>query len=142
MTRAEILRDSVKIRLANDNMGSRIADVLRDNGVDINGISWDSVYPYWLIATHNDDVIGCCQVLPAQPVGYVEFLCVSPSASFKLRAIAMRKLIVQSMMTLRLAKCQYVGANIETGNFKFANILEKIDFVKSYQSDLFVKRLM
>ena len=142
MTRAEMLRDSVKIRLANDNMGAKIAEVLSANGVDIDCTSWDSVYPYWLIATHNDDVIGCCQVLPAQPVGYAEFLCVSPSAGFKLRAIALRKLIAQAMLTLRLAKCQYAGANIEAGNFKFANMLEKIDFVKSYQSDLFVKRLL
>jgi hypothetical protein len=140
-SRAQVLRDKVEIRLAVNEAGPAIAAVLKANGIELPNADWSKVFPHWLIATVGDDVIGCCQVLPAKPVGYVEFLFVKPSAPFKIRAIAMRKLIVQSMATLHYGGCQYVGGVVATKNHKFANVLEGLNFAKSYQADMFVKRL-
>lgn len=140
-TRAQIMRDKVKIRLAVNAAGPKIAEVLRENGINLPAADWTSVYPHWLIATVDDEVIGCCQVLPANPVGYVEFLFVRPSAPFKMRAIATRKLIVQSMATLQLSGCHYVGAIVAQGNRKFSDVITKLSFVETFPADVFVKRL-
>lgn len=140
-SRAQALRDKVEIRLAVDEAGPAIAAVLQDNGIEIPGCDWSKVFPNWLIATVDDDVIGCCQVIPGRPVGYVEFLFVKPSVNFKLRAIAIRKLIIQSMATLYHAGCQYVGGVVGQENEKFAEVIKKLSFVKTFPADVYVKRL-
>lgn len=140
-SRAQAIRDSVEIRLAVNGAGPAIAEVLLANGVELPHADWSKIAPHWLIATVDDDVIGCCQILVAKPVGYVEFLMVKPTASFKLRAIAIRKLIIQSMSTLYHGGCQYVGGVVGTDNRKFADVLKKINFAKAYTADLYVKRL-
>lgn len=131
----------MEIRLAVNEAGPAIAAVLKENGIELPAADWSKVFPHWLIATAGDDVIGCCQVVVSKPVGYVEFMFVRKSVPFKLRAIAIRKLIIQSMATLHLAGCEYVGGVIGTANFKFANVLEKLNFVKTYSADMHVKRL-
>lgn len=140
-SRAQALRDKVEIRLATNAAGHLIAEVLADNGITIEHADWSKVFPHWLIATVDDDVVGCVQVAISKPVGYLEFLFVRPSASFKIRAIAIRKLLIQGFSTLHVAGCQYVGGVVEKGNGKFANVLENLNFVKTYGADIYVKRL-
>lgn len=140
-SRAQVLRDKVEIRLAVNEAGPAIEAVLKANGIELPHADWSKVFPHWLIATVGDDVIGCCQVLPAKPVGFVEFLFVTPTTPFKLRAIAMRKLLIQSFATLHYGGCQYVGGVIATKNVKFANVVEKLRVVKTYNADMYVKRL-
>lgn len=135
------MRDRVVIRLATNEAGPLIAEVLEDNGITLEHADWSKVFPHWLIACDGDQAIGCCQVLVAKPVGYVEFLFVRPSAPFKLRAIAIRKLIIQSMATLYHGGCQYVGGVVAVKNYKFANVLEGLNFAKTYGADIYLKRL-
>jgi hypothetical protein len=139
--RAQILRDSVEIRLAVNEAGPLIAEVLLENGITLPGVDWKRVFPHWLIATVEDEVIGCCQVAISKPVGYLEFLFVRKSAPFKVRAIAIRKLLIQGMSTLHTAGCQYVGGVVAAKNVKFAHVLEGLNFVKSFPADVHVKRL-
>lgn len=140
-SRSQIIRDSVEIRLAVNEAGPAIAAVLKENGIVLERADWSKVFPHWLIATVGDDVVGCCQVIVSKPVGYVEFLFVRPSVNFKLKAIAIRKLMVQSLATLRLADCAYVGATVSQANKKFSDVIAKIDFVKAFPGDLFVKKM-
>lgn len=140
-SRAQILRDRVEIRLAVNAAGPAIAAVLKENGIELPSADWSKVFPSWLIATVDDDVVGCCQVLVSKPVGYLEFLFVRPSAPFKIRAIAVRKLLIQGMATLTHADCQYVGGVVAQKNRKFAGVIKKLNFVKSFPADLYVKRL-
>lgn len=131
----------VEIRLAVNEAGPAIAEVLKENGIVLDAADWTKVFPHWLIATVDEHVIGCCQVLVSKPVGYVEFMLVRKDVPFKLKVVAIRKLIIQSMATLQAAGCSYVGGVVATKNFKFANVIEKLNFVKTYQADMYVKRL-
>lgn len=140
-SRAQAIRDKVEIRLAVNAAGPAIAAVLKENDIVLERADWSKVFPHWLIATVGDDVVGCCQVIVSKPVGYVEFLFVRPSVNFKLKAIAIRKLMVQSLATLRLADCAYVGATVSQANKKFSDVIAKIDFVKAFPADLYVKRM-
>lgn len=140
-TRAQAIRDMVEIRLAVNEAGPAIALVLKENGIELEGADWSKVYPAWLIATVDEHVIGCCQVLPSRPVGYLEFLLVRPDVPFKLKAIAIRKLLIQGFATLHINGCQYVGGVVSDSNEKFANVLENLNFKKTFGADVYVKRL-
>lgn len=140
-SKAQILRDSVEIRLAVNSAGPEIEKLLALNGIKLEGADWNNVFPHWLIACVEELVIGCVQVMPSKPVGYLEFLFVHPDTPFKFRAVAIRKLWLQGTATLYHAGCNYVGGAVATGNRKFANVLENLRCVKTYQADLWVKRL-
>lgn len=140
-TRAVIMREKVKIRLALDETGPLIAEVLKENGIELPGMDWSKVFPHWLLATCDDDVIGVLQVMPSKPIAYCEMLCVRPKVSFKLRAIAIRKLIQQGIATAYHGGASYVACNVDFGNDKFENVVEKLNVVRMCERTLFMKRL-
>lgn len=140
-TRADVLRDKVKIRLALDEAGPLIAGVLKENGIELPGADWSKVFPNWLIATVDDEVIGCLLVLPAKPVTYGEFLYTKPAAGFKLRAIAIRKLIAAGMTTAHQNGSSYVAGLVDFKNEKFHKILTQLNFVAVSPRMMMAKRL-
>jgi hypothetical protein len=140
-TRAQVIRDMVEVRLAVNEAGPQIAEVLKANGIELQHADWSKVFPHWLIACVDEHVIGCCQVVPSKPVGYIEFLHTHPEAPFKLRAIALRKMGFQGIATLRMSGAQYVGATVKTKNKQFRKVLEKMQFVKVSETDVMAKRL-
>ena len=141
-TRADVYRDRVKIRLATNEAGPLIADLLRENGIELVSADWKDIGGSWLIATLDDDVIGVVQVLLGKPAGYLEFLFVKPSAPFKFRAIAVRKLLIQGFATLKFFGAQYVGGAVSTKNAKFRQVLTDLGFVKCSETELVIKRLV
>lgn len=130
------------IRLALDESGPLIGRLLAENGVILLGADWSKVFPSWLIACDGDEVIGCIQVMPARPVGWCEFLYVRPSATFKMRAIAIRKLIVAGMATCHAAGCAYVAGMVDERNKKFEDVLTKLNFIRVSDFKMLVKRLV
>ena len=118
-----------------------IAELLKENGIELHGADWSTVPGAWLIATHNDDVVGCVQVLVSKPIGYLEFLFVKPSAPFKLRAIALRKLAIQGMATLYHYGAQYVAGMVAVKDQKFLDVIEKVGVKPLYTAHLVAKRL-
>ena len=140
-TRAQVLRDKVVIRLATDEAGPLIAEVLKENGIEFPGADWSKVFPNWLIATEGDEVIGCLQVLPAKPVTWCEFLFVKPSAGFKTRAIAIRKLIAAGMSTAFHGGATHVAGMVDGKNHKFYGVLTKLNFVAVSPHMAMLKRL-
>ena len=140
-SRSQILRDSVVVRLATAQAGPMIAELLKENGIELNGADWSKVSPHWLIATVEESVIGCCQVVVSKPIGYMEFLLVKPSVSFKLRAIALRKLAIQGMSTLYYGGAQYVAGMVAVKDQKFLDVIEKLNVLPLYTAHLVCKRI-
>ena len=145
-TRADAYRDRVQIRLALDSCGPAIAAVLKENGIDLPGMSWEKVWPHWLIAcdkdaTEGEEIIGCLQVMPSKPIAYCEMLCVTGKVSFKLRAIAIRKLIQQGIATGYHGGASYLAFNVDFGNDKFTTVIKKMNAQMMCGRFLFMKRL-
>lgn len=140
-SRAQVVRDSVVVRLAVAEAGPMIAEILKENDIELNGADWSKVFPHWLIATEGDQVIGCVQVVMSKPIGYLEFLFVRPSVSFKLRAIALRKLAIQGMATLYHGGSQYVAGMVAVKDQKFLDVIEKLNVKPLYTAHLVCKRL-
>jgi hypothetical protein len=124
-----------------EQAGTEIAEILRLNGIELDGVDWSMPLPAWLLATSDEEVIGCCQVIPSKPVGYLEFLFVRPSVSFKLRAIALRKLSIQGMATLYHGGAQYVAGMVAVKDQKFLDVIEKLNVKPLYTAHLVAKRL-
>ena len=147
-TRAVIIRERVQVRLALDSCGPAIGAILKENGIELPGMSWEKVWPHWLIACDRDategssnEIIGCLQVMPSKPIAYCEMLCVRPKVSFKLRAISIRKLIQQVIATAYHGGASYVACNVDFGNDRFENVVEKLNVVRMCERTLFMKRL-
>mgnify|MGYP001600186812 FL=1 len=140
-TRAQVLRDKVKIRLATDEAGPLIAALLKANNIVLPGETWERVFPNWLIATVDDEVIGCVMVLPGRPIGFLEFLFAKPSANFKFRAIAIRKLLLQGMATIQHAGASYVAGMVDVSNKRFQNVLDNLNFIGLTEHRAYLKRL-
>src|SRR3990167_1985870 len=140
-TRAQVLRDSVQIRIAIDETGPIICELLRENGLVIPAADWTRVFPNWLIACVDDEVIGCIQVMPAKPVAWCQMLFVKPAASFKLRAIAVRKLLMAAVSTAHAYGASYLAGAVDTSNRKFGDILKKHNVVTLSTADLVAKGL-
>lgn len=127
-TRAQIYRDKVSIHIATPEYGLKIESLLAENNVVFEHCDWTKISANWLVAIVAGEVIGCCTVLPAPPMGFVEFLNVKPSTPIKLKMIAVQKLCIQAMATLQLAGCQYLLGFIEEHNGNFADVLKKHNF--------------
>jgi N-acetylglutamate synthase-like GNAT family acetyltransferase len=68
-----------KIRLATDDEGAKIAEILAAAGEpDIEELDWSRVWPHWLLAEHRGVRCACINILPGRPVGYIGSLAVLP----------------------------------------------------------------
>ena len=140
-TRATVIRESVKLRIATSEDGPRLEALFKMNNVVFPLANWETVSPHWLIATVDDEVIGCLLVVTARPVGLLEFLLVKPTVKFKLRAIAMQKLALLGATTLREYGCAYLSCIVVAENKPFFDVLKKYGFMEAAPATVMVKRL-
>lgn len=140
-TRADHYREMVAIRLAVPEAGPLIAGILKENGIQVDEADFQTVSANWLIACVEDEVIGCVLVLPAVPFAAAEFLMVKPSASFKLRAIAIRKLMQQAMATAYACGATHIVGMVDGKNQKFYDVLTKDGFSAVSPHMAMIKRL-
>lgn len=140
-SRAEVYRESVRLRIAGNEDGPKIETLFKMNNVVFPLANWETVTPHWLVATVDDDVIGCLLVVTARPVGLLEFLLVKPTVKFKLRAIAMQKLALLGATTLREYGCAYLSCVVVADNKPFFDVLKKYGFMEAAPATVMVKRL-
>lgn len=98
----------IKIRIASDDDGPTIGALAWDNGFRLKGVTWDKVYPYWLVAELNGDIVGAVQISHGMPVARVETLCMSDKLSHRERAICARQILMAAMITLRSGGAQAI----------------------------------
>lgn len=110
----------MKIRMAQDDDGETIRELVTGAGFSIDDLDWSRVYPYWLVAESFDKssggagVIGCIQVCIGLPVGRLEMLGVARVLSDSQRAKAVKALLLYGAATL-----QQAGAGLAMGVIPF-----------------------
>ena len=65
-----------RVRLAEDWDAGAIQELLKENFQLIDGLSWVGLRPYWIVAEHKGQIVGCVQALPGRPVGHMGCLVV------------------------------------------------------------------
>lgn len=96
----------IKIRIASDEDGPTIGALAWDNGFRLKGVTWERVYPYWLVAELEGRIIGALQISHGIPVGRVETLCMADGLSHRERAICTRQILLAAMVILRSSGAQ------------------------------------
>lgn len=93
---------------------------------EIEGLDWSAnIGPYWLVAEHDGDPVGCIQVCPGIPVGRLEFLSVPVDLSKRIKAMAVKRLLDAGRTTLKLAGSQMITGILHEGLEGYQRVLER-----------------
>ena len=102
----------IDVRLAQNPEGQQIAQLVKDSGFSIEGLSWDIVYPYWIVAEHEEIMVGAIQVCPSLPVGRLEMLSTANYMTHRVRAQTVKGLLLACLESLRQHGAQMVSGVI------------------------------
>ncbi len=92
------------IRVATNGDGERIRELLDENysGLAEIDLDWSDLNGNWLVAMDGDRAIGCLQVCPGKPVGYIDNLGLAAELSTGQRGITTREITEVGCTTLRI----------------------------------------
>lgn len=90
-----VSREPLILTLARNEDGETVRDLVVSAGFYVpKAVPWDDIFPNWLVVKHDEEIIGCIQVAMSKPTGYLEYLSVKPGIPHKLKALAIRDLVV------------------------------------------------
>ena len=133
---------AVTIRVARNEIRDAIRELLADNGImALTDARWDDIFPHWLIATIDDDVIGCLHVVPSRPFGYLDFLCVKPGVSKSVQAVTVKKLLLTGCGQLRELGADFAVSFVEHRLKSYRNVLKNNGCLLGPSGNAVIKRL-
>ena len=134
--------DRVSIRLAKNEEGEKIHDLVNKNGFKINDLDWSDIHPFWLAAVDEEDsILGCLQVCVSRPIGRIEMLSVKPDVTPIERAIIVKSLIIAATITLKKGRAQLASGLIPFDMKSYKKILKKRGCVVIASGNLMAKKL-
>ena len=91
----------------------------------LDGMDWSGMYPFWLMAKIEMEAVGCVQICPSKPMGYVEFLSLDKTLVGTMRARVFKRLYAMATGILKDQGCQ-AGAGMVPFDLKsYKRILKK-----------------
>lgn len=113
----------ISVRLAVDSEVSQIRDMVQ-KGYDIE-MTWDAVFPHWLVAEDESGIMACVMILVGKPFGAIEFLCFRPRLSAAKKVMAVRKMAVAALAILQAAGCGAAFGMVPQGLQSWRNVLKR-----------------
>lgn len=131
----------VNIRLADNSEGQLIEKLTNENGFTLEGLDWSTVYPYWLVAIHEEEIIGAIQVCFGRPAGRLEFLSIKKEIDPRLKSSTIKKLLTSGGVSLSEngSKMTLIMVPFEMKSHKKA--LKKQDYIIVSNGNLIGKKL-
>ena len=130
------------IRLALPNEGLLVCDLLtKFGGAPNNLVSWNNIYPYWLLGEYDGIPYGTIMASPGRPFGRVEFLATDFSLPHRQRAILIRDLCYAAMEACKQGGSQLVLSTISYTNERWERIAVKRGWVPIDWGTLLCKRV-
>lgn len=105
----------VSVRYARNSEGMAIAQMVHTCHTGVPNVSWTAIYPYWLVAEKDGEVIGCVQLCYSAPVGRLEFMSFVEGLPYRTRALAVKSMLMLATLTLQKA----TGASAVAGCLAF-----------------------
>jgi hypothetical protein len=106
----------VPVRFAHDGQAMQIAQMVHTCHVGIPRCEWKKIYPYWMVAEHDGEMVGCVQLCYSSPIARLEFMSFVPGLAFKTRAIAVKGMLMMAARTLKKTE----GVTAVAGTLDFA----------------------
>ncbi len=130
----------MNIRLATNDDGGRIQELLTEGGFTVEGLDWSDIEPYWLVA-EEEQIIGCIQIILAKPVGWLEFLGLEPSLGKKRKARAMKALVSHGAALLKGFGAQLAMGTVPEDLESYLTVLRHRGAVVTSRAVIVAKRL-
>lgn len=131
----------IEVRLAQNENGDDIHGLLHSSGVLIEGLDWHDIYPHWLVAEMDGNIVGCFQVCLGKPIGFVEFLATEKSLGHRDRANVVKALFEQALAALKSYGTQMASGSIPFELKAYKRVVKRRGGVVLYSGNTFVKRL-
>ena len=132
----------VKIRIAENVDGKTIGELAWSCGFTVEGISWEDIYPYWLVAEISGSIVGAIQVLLGRPIGRIENLCYDRSLRKRDQAAVVSGLVYQALAVLTLHGAQFASGFIPERFTEYLRVLESRGGESTGTGTLVLKRLV
>lgn len=124
--RAPRAPDPLQLRLARNEDGEIIRDLVVSAGFYVpKAVPWDDIFPNWLVVEYEEEIVGCIQVAMSKPTGYLEYLSVKPGVTTKIKALAVRDLVVAGSGVLMRGGASMVGGMVPFELRSYKNLLKK-----------------
>jgi hypothetical protein len=113
------------LRIAENADGKAIGELAWSAGFTVEGVNWEDIYPYWLVAELHGGIVGAIQVLPGKPVGRLEMLCVDKSLRKRDRGKVVMALLYQALAVLELHGAKFASGFIPTEMQSYVRVISK-----------------
>jgi len=133
-------RFNPQIFIAQNEDGPAIGELVKSNGSYFEA-DWTDIFPYWLVAKYEGEIIGCLQILPGKPVARAEMLCTKLDLDGPKRANVGWRLIQAGLNTLRISGAEHVNSIISFDNKHFKKLLKKRGWQIVNQGNLMMARI-
>ena len=138
---ARVLESSeVNTRLAENKDGKKIKELVTSAGFNID-IPFDDIYPFWLVAEYENEIVGCIQTCIGKPIGRVEMLAAKKSLPHRICAIVVLQLLVTAINTLKQSGAVMASGVIPFTMKSYKRILRRYGCVTFATGNLMAKKL-
>ena len=133
----------IEIRLAQNTDGESMGALAERCGFAFGDwdIDWSDIYPYWILAEVDGEIIGMLNVCPGKPFGRLEMMCVEPTIGQAERRQTIVDLDQQGRAVLVQYGCQGSMCNISFGDKGFKRFAKKHGYRVISSGNLLLKRL-
>ena len=133
----------VAVRLARPDEGLEIYRLYLASGkAPLPDVDWSQdVSPYWLVAEQGEQMVGCVQLRPSQPMGMIELLCLAPTLTAYQRARVFKHLVEAALVAMKHMGAQAVTFGIDQQYPTFAKIAVQYGAVQWYHEPTYLVRL-
>ena len=122
--RRVLTSEDVRIRLASNKDGKKIKELVTSAGFNID-IPFDDIYPFWLVAEYQNEIVGCLQVCVGKPIGRLEMLATKKPLPHKIKTITVLHLMATGTNTLKESGVTMVSSMVSFKMKSFKRILQR-----------------
>ena len=131
----------IHIRYATDDDAPHLAELAAANGYTVEGVEWKDIYPFWLAAERDGEIVGALNLIAAKPIGWLEMLMLGEGVGRHARGR-----IVKALVERGCALLAGFGANVAMGSVpdelrSYITVLEHRGGVVTNRSVMVAKRL-
>lgn len=120
------MRPRVHISIASNLEGPVIKDLCIQAGYgEYYGLAFDDIYPYWLVAKMDGEIVGAIQTLPGRPVGRLESLCYVSDLSDIDRTRVMGHLVSTGLAAVKMDRASMASGMVLFKDRAFKRFLKK-----------------
>lgn len=138
MKQGKSINHDINVRIAINDDGKRIGELVKANGFQIYGLDWDDIMPYWLVAEKNGQITGTIMVSLGKPIGRLEMMAINQEMPHKTKTNTVKALLTQGMATLRKSGSQIVMGAIPFRLKSYKKILQRKGGNIAFSGNMFI----